>query len=89
MSLPLRKPPETFGLTSSKSWYHYFNTKEHLDYIGVIPDISYYGASEISDCERREFLEWYEGQRVNVFNRRVLSEFETQNMRIVILIIST
>jgi hypothetical protein len=63
MPLPLSKVPEAFGLMSSKSWYHYFNTEEHLDYIGVIPIVSYYGASEMRDSERREFLEWYEGQK--------------------------
>jgi hypothetical protein len=57
MPLPLRKLPEASGLMSYKSWYpHYFNTEEHLDYIGVIPDVSYYDASEMSDSERREFL---------------------------------
>ena len=35
---PLRKQPNAFGLTASKSWYpHYFNTKENLNYIGPIP----------------------------------------------------
>jgi hypothetical protein len=47
MPLLFRKLPEAFRLTSSKSWYrHYFNTEEHLDYIGVIPDISYYVATD-------------------------------------------
>ena len=40
----LRKLPEAFGLTVAKSWYpHYFNTRAILDYVGKIPDISYYG----------------------------------------------
>jgi len=39
---PLRRMPEAFGLTVSKSWYaHYFNTEENLDYIGPLPDVSY------------------------------------------------
>jgi hypothetical protein len=38
--LPLCKLPEAFGLASRKSWYHYFNTKENLDYVGDMPDIS-------------------------------------------------
>jgi hypothetical protein len=47
--LQLRKLPEAFGLTSSKSWYpHYFNTKENLAYIGPIPDVSYSGEIEMS-----------------------------------------
>jgi hypothetical protein len=59
MPLPLRKLPEAFGLTLSKSWYpHYFNTKENLDYVGQYPDVSYYGLCEMSESERREFLAW-------------------------------
>jgi hypothetical protein len=61
---PLRKLPEAFGLSSSKSWYpHYFNTEENLDYVGSMPDVSYYGLDEMSDSERKNFLAWYEGQK--------------------------
>jgi hypothetical protein len=69
--------PEAFGLQVSKSWYpHYFNTEENLDYIGTILDITYYGASEMAESERIDFLEWYEGQKVEVFdNRRVLESY--------------
>jgi len=57
MPMPLRKLPEAFGLQASKSWYpHLFNTKANLDYVGAIPDIKYYGANEISEGERREFM---------------------------------
>ena len=75
---PLRKLPETFGLTISKSWYpHYFNTEENLDYIGPIPDVSYDGANEMGEKERREFLAWYESQKSeHIFdNRRVLETY--------------
>jgi len=45
---PLRKPREAFELTACKSWYpHYFNTKEILDYVGPIPDVSYYDVNEM------------------------------------------
>jgi len=38
---PLRKLPEAFGMTATKSWYpHYLNTEENLHYIGPIPDVS-------------------------------------------------
>jgi len=57
----LRKIPEAFGLAASKSWYPlYFNTVKNLDYIGLIPDASYYGTNEMSETERRDFLAWYE-----------------------------
>jgi len=63
----LRKMPEAFGLTASKSCYpHYFNTEENLDYVGPIPDASYYGANEKSELERRDFFAWYEIQKRKV-----------------------
>ena len=73
----LRKLPEAFGLTATKSWYpHYFNTKENVNYVGEIPGVSYYGADTMSAKERAEFLAWYEGQRSAVFdNRRVLEAY--------------
>ena len=75
----LRKLQEAFGLTASKSWYpHYFNTEENLDYVGPIPDASYYGANEMSESERRDFFAWYESQKKKgaVFdNRRVLETY--------------
>jgi len=73
----LCKLPEAFGLTIAKSWYpHYFNTRANLDYVGKIPDISYYGVDEMSASERNEFIAWYEGQKVEVFDiRRVLESY--------------
>jgi len=45
MPCSLRKLPEAFGLTATKSWYpHYFNTKGNMNYVGEITDVSYYGA---------------------------------------------
>jgi hypothetical protein len=59
----LRKLSGAFGLTASKFWYpHYFNTTKNLDYVGQIPDRSYYGEKEMSVGERTEFLAWYEEQ---------------------------
>jgi hypothetical protein len=68
--------PEAFGLASSKSWYpHYFNTEENLDYVGKMPDVSYYGVDQMGEAERKDFLAWYENQKSLVFdNKRVLEE---------------
>jgi hypothetical protein len=73
----LRKLPELFGLTASKSWYpHYFNTKANMYYVGKMPDISFYGPDAMSDEERREFLDWYDRQKSEIFdNLRVLEEY--------------
>jgi hypothetical protein len=41
-----------------------------------MPDISFYGADAMAESERREFMEWYQSQRSEVFdNRRVLEEY--------------
>ena len=69
--IPLRKLSSAFGLTASKGWYpHYFNTHENLDYVGLIPDTSYYGIDEMSAGERTEYLEWYGSQRSVLFDKR-------------------
>jgi hypothetical protein len=52
----LRKLPEAFGLQASKSWYpHYYNTEENLDYVGPMPDKSYYGVDEMGEGSVRNF----------------------------------
>jgi len=44
---PLRKLTEAFGLTAFKSWYpHYCSTEKNLDYLGPIPEVSFYGFNE-------------------------------------------
>jgi hypothetical protein len=64
LPMPLRKLPEAFGLSSSKSWFpHYFNTKANMDYVGPIPDIQYFGADGMSEGERKDFLSWYNEQK--------------------------
>jgi len=46
----LRKLPEAFGLTATKSWYpRNFKTEENLNYVGTIPDISFYRDNEMSE----------------------------------------
>jgi len=64
LPFPLRRLPEAFGLTASKSWYRqYFNTEENLANVGPFPDVSYYGADEMSEGERRVFLAWYKSKK--------------------------
>ena len=54
---PLRKVPEAFGFHTNKSWYfHYFNKNTHMEYVGPISDVSYFGVDEMSVSERREFM---------------------------------
>ena len=77
MPMQLRKLPEAFGLQASKSRYpHLFNTKANLDYVGPIPDIKYFGTHEMSEGESREFMTWYNKEKVKVFdNRHVLEQY--------------
>jgi len=71
LPFPVRKLPEAFGLTASKSWYpHIFNTEENLDYIGPIPDVSYYGVNDMGERERNEILAWYESRKESVYDNR-------------------
>jgi hypothetical protein len=37
-----------------------------MDYVGPIPDISYYGAGAMGVAESNEFLEWYETENGNI-----------------------
>jgi len=73
----LRKQPEAFGLKVAKSWYpHYINTRANLDYVGKLPDMSYYEVDEMSASERTGFLDWYECQKFEVIeNRRLLESY--------------
>ena len=75
LPFPLRKLPETFWLKVAKSSYaHYFNTLANQDYVGKIPDISHYGVDEMNASERNEFFAWYEDQKVEVFDNRLVLE---------------
>ena len=73
---PLRKLLQSYRVTVSKSWNsHYFETEVNLDYIGPIPEVTYYGAKEMGEEERREFLAWYDSHKTHLFaNSRVLEK---------------
>jgi len=73
--MPLRNLPEAFGLSIIKSWYlYYFNKNTNLDYVGTFPDISYFGVDEMSISERRKFMTWYNDQKNNVFDNKLVLE---------------
>ena len=77
LPIPLRKLPEAFGLPVAKSWYpHYFNTETNLDYVGTYPAVKYFGADEMSQSDRSEFMTWYDSKKDQVFdNRRILEQY--------------
>ena len=73
----LRNLPEAFGLEASKLWYpNHFNTEENLDYLGPMPDISYYGVNGMGGLERDELFAWYDRHKCELFdNRHVLEAY--------------
>jgi hypothetical protein len=78
LAIPLRKLPDAFGLSVEKSWYpHLFNTNENMNYVGPVPDVSYYGLDQMHEMERREFLTCYNMVvKKEVFdNRRMLENY--------------
>jgi hypothetical protein len=81
---PLCKLTEAFGLSSSKSWYpHYINTEENLDYVGEMPDVSYYGVDQMGEAERKDLLTCYEDQKSLVFdNKSVLEQYCQDNVTV-------
>jgi len=47
-----------------------------FSHAGPIPAIEYYGADEMSEGERREFMAWYNEQKVKVYdNKHVLEQY--------------
>jgi hypothetical protein len=82
--MPLRKLPEAFGLSSSKSWFlHYLITEANLIYVGPIPDIQYFEADEMSEGERMDFFSWYAEQKHKVFDcRHVLEQYCQDNVTV-------
>lgn len=62
--------PACFGLTELKKGYfpHFFNTRENQNYVGPMPDPSFYGPDTMSSTARDEFTHWYEAHKEMVFN---------------------
>lgn len=78
---PLSAFPKTFGLTELKKGFfpHLFNTRANQDYVGPIPDTTYYCPDTMKPAAREEFLKWHaerRGDQNYVFHfRRELEEY--------------
>jgi len=73
--MTLRKLPEAFGLSVTKSWYrHNFNNNTNLIYVRPIPDVSYFGVDAIGISERRGIMTWYDDQKNKVFDDKLVLE---------------
>ena len=60
---PLKKLSDTYSIDTLKGFFpHHFNTPENQNYIGKIPDEEFYGPSNMSEKDYKEFKQWYDQQ---------------------------
>jgi hypothetical protein len=73
---PLSAFPKNIGLNELKKGYfsHYFNTKENQNYIGILPDIKYYGVDRMEKPAREKFLKWH----IEKFQENYVFDFEKE-----------
>ena len=64
LPMPLSSFPATFGLTEMKKGFfpHAFNTAEHQDYEGTIPDLQHYDPEGMSPKMKAELQQWHADQ---------------------------
>ena len=60
--MPLAAFPKAFGLTEHKKGFfpHFFNTPDHQDYVGPLPDKSHYDPEGMSVQRAQDFHQWYD-----------------------------
>ena len=60
--MPLAAFPKAFGLTEHKKGFfpHFFNTPDHQDYVGPLPDKSHYDPEGMSIQRAQDFHQWYD-----------------------------
>ena len=76
LPMPLSSFPATFGLTELKKGFfpHAFNTADHQDYRGPIPDLSYYDPDGMSPSKKAELETWHADQ----VRRNVIFDFQVE-----------
>ena len=54
--------PKTFGIRELKKGFfpHFFNIQENQNFVGYMPDKSYYDPDGMSPARKEEFLKWYD-----------------------------
>ena len=62
--MPLANFPKAFGLVEQKKGFfpHFFNTPDHQDYVGPLPDKEHYDPQGMSTERVQEFERWYAQQ---------------------------
>ena len=70
LPMALAELPKAFGQTELKKGYfpHKFNTSDHQDYIGPMPDSWYYDPGNMKDSKRDAFYKWYTQQQGKQFD---------------------
>ncbi|KAJ8029050.1 putative DNA polymerase [Holothuria leucospilota] len=65
LPMSLASLPKTFGIEELKKGYfpHLFNTSENQNYVGPLPDSSYYSPDSMKTEKRAEFFKWYEEEK--------------------------
>ena len=87
MKLSVRNMPKTFGLTGiQKGYYPYlFLTEENLDYLGEIPDLSFFCPDSMHTEERSDLISWHSERKNENFvfdNRHMLITYCFQDVEI-------
>jgi hypothetical protein len=63
--------PKAFGFDEQKGYFpHLFNCRTNYDYVGAIPDVSFYSTHQMKPAALKEFHRWHQQQNNVVFNFR-------------------
>ena len=73
ISQPLRAFPKTFGLKETVKGYfpHKFSSIKNLNYKGPYPEIDYYEPNKMKADDKKDFLKWYNDNKLNEFDFQV------------------
>ena len=68
LPMPLANFPATFGLTELKKGFfpHLFNTPDHQEYVGPLPDLSYFDPDGMSPSKKADLEQWHAAQLVEM-----------------------
>lgn len=77
LPMPLSRMPSCFGFTELKKGYfpHFFNTRENQEYVGPLPEVTYYSPDSMSTKARTSFLNWHKEHQKDdfIFQEEILA----------------
>ena len=70
LAMALAEFPKTFGINELKKGFfpHKFNQPTNQNYIGSYPSVDYYQSEFFSVKKKKEFDQWYESVKNNLFD---------------------